>query len=67
MFVYAVLEFAVEWIPGVKKKKQKLSSVQKTACITAIANKEMIIVFCISGVLCRPTSVCCSIEIVSSA
>ena len=49
------------------KIKQKLSSLQKTACITAIADKEMIIVFCISGVLCHPTSICCSIDVVSSA
>ena len=31
--------------------KQKLSSVQKITCVTAITNKEIINVFCVSGVL----------------
>ena len=32
--------------------KQKPSSVQKITCVTAIANKRTISVFCVSGVLC---------------
>ena len=32
--------------------KQKLSSNEKFACITAIADKKIISVFCVSGVLC---------------
>ena len=36
------------------KIKQKLSLVQKITCITAIANKKIISVFYVSGVLFSP-------------
>ena len=35
--------------------KQKLSSVQKIPCITAIADKKILSTFCISEVLCCTT------------
>ena len=34
--------------------KQTLSSVQKNPCITVIADKKIISLFCLSGVLCSP-------------
>ena len=34
--------------------KQKLSSVQKITHVTAIADKKIISVFCVSGILCSP-------------
>ena len=45
-----LFEFAVEWIPATRIK-QKLSSVQKITRIIAIADKKIISVFCVSGVL----------------
>ena len=35
-----------------KPEIKVLSSVQKLTCITAIADKKIISVFCVSGVLC---------------
>ena len=32
--------------------KQKLSSFKKNTCVTAIADKKIISMFCVSGVLC---------------
>ena len=51
VFVYKLFEFAVEWIPAIKKK-QKLSSVQKITCITAIDDKKITSAFYVSGALC---------------
>ena len=53
IFVYKLLEFAVEWI-SITRIKQELSSVQKIICIITITDKKMISVFCVSGVLCFP-------------
>ena len=53
LLVYKLFEFAVEWFQQ-SEIKQKLSLVQKITCITAIANKKIISVFCVSGVLCSP-------------
>ena len=40
--------------------KQKLSSVHKITSITAIADKKVISVFCVSGGTVLTTSACCS-------
>ena len=34
--------------------QKKVSPVQKITCITAIADKKIISVFCVTGVLCSP-------------
>ena len=52
-------EFAVEWIPEIRYKAE-LSSVQKITSITAIADKKVISVFCVSEGIALSTSVCCS-------
>ena len=57
--MYKLFEFAVEWIPAIRNKAE-LSSVQKITCITAMADKKIISVFCVSGGIVLPTSVCCS-------
>ena len=54
LLIHKLFEFAVEWIPGSRSNSQKLSSVQKLTCITAIADKKIIRVFCMSGILCSP-------------
>ena len=46
--MYKLFEFAVEWIPAIKNKAE-VSSVQKITCITAMADKKIISVFCVSG------------------
>ena len=46
MLVYKLYAFAVECIPAVRNKTE-LSSVQKITCITAIADKKIINVFCV--------------------
>ena len=48
--VYKLFESAAEWIPAIRNKAD-LSSVQKFNCVTAIADKEIISIFCLSGVL----------------
>ena len=47
--------------------KQKLSSVQKVICITAIADKKTISAFLVSASVVLPTSVCCSIKCLVSS
>ena len=46
--MYKLFEFAVEWIPAIKNKAE-VSSVQKITCITAMADKKIISVFCVPG------------------
>ena len=56
LLVYKLFEFAIERIPLIKNKAE-LSSVQKIPCITPIADKKILSVLCVSGVLCfRPES-----------
>ena len=52
--MYKLFEFAVEWIPAIRNKAE-LSSVQKITCITAMADKKIISVFCVSGGIVLPT------------
>ena len=52
--MYKLFEFAVEWIPAIRNKAE-LSSVQKITFITAIADKKIISVFCVSGGIVLPT------------
>ena len=42
--MYKLFEFAVEWIPAIRNKAE-LSSVQKIACITAMADKKTCLYF----------------------
>ena len=51
--MYKIFEFAVEWIPAIRNKAEIIFS-SKITCITAIADKKIISVFCVSGVLCCP-------------
>ena len=48
--VYQLFESAAECVPAITNKAD-LSSVQKITCVTAIADKEIISIFCLSGVL----------------
>ena len=52
LLVYKLSECAVEWIPTIRNKADKWSSVEKFTCITAIADKKIINVFFVTGVLC---------------
>ena len=52
--MYKLFEFAVEWIPAIRNKTES-SSVQKITCITGMADKKIIIVFCVSGGIVLPT------------
>ena len=53
LLVYKLSEFAVEWIAAIRMK-QKLSSVQKITCITAIADKKIGSILCVSRELYSP-------------
>ena len=48
--VYKLFEFAVEWIPAMGNKVEIIFT-----CITAIADKKIMSVFCVSEVLCSPS------------
>ena len=48
--VYKLFESAAEWTPAIRNKAD-LSSVQKITCVTAAADKEIVSIFCLSGVL----------------
>ena len=48
MLVGKLFEVAVEWIPANRNKAE--TSVQKITYITAISDKKIISVFCVSGV-----------------
>ena len=52
--MYKLFEFAVEWIPAIRNKAE-LPSVQKITCITAMADKKIISIFCVSGGIVLPT------------
>ena len=52
--MYKLFEFAAEWIPAIRNKAE-LSSVQKITCITSMADKKIISVFCVSGGIVLPT------------
>ena len=54
LLVYKLLSLQLNDFPELEKKKQKLSSVQKFTYTTAIADKIIISLFCISGLLCSP-------------
>ena len=58
LLVYRIFEFAVEFEFLQSEIKQKLSSVQKSTCIIAIADKNECIL-CVWGIA-LPTLVCCS-------
>ena len=45
--------------------KQKLSAVKKITWITAITDKKIISIFCVSGILYSPPHTCCSKQMVS--
>ena len=53
LLVYLLFEFAAEWFRAVRNKAE-LSPVLKITCITAIADKKIISVFCVSGILFSP-------------
>ena len=57
--MYTLFEFAFEWILAIRNKAE-LSSIQKITFITAIADKKLISVFCVSGGIVLATLVCCS-------
>ena len=46
--IYSFFEFALKWIPAIRKKAE-LSSIQKITFITATADKKIISVLCLSG------------------
>ena len=46
--------------------KEKLFSVQKVTCITVIADKKLICLFCASGVLCSPPQSAVQIKVSSA-
>ena len=54
MFVYKLSEFTVEWIPSVRNKAGTVLSSKSHLHITATADKKIMSVFCVSGVLCSP-------------
>ena len=60
--MYKLFEFVVEWIPAIRNKAE-LFSVQKITFITAIAEKKIISVFCVSEGIVLATSVCGSSQI----
>ena len=54
--VYKLFKFAVEYILLIRNKAE-LPSVQEITYITAMADKKIISVFCVSGGIVQPTSV----------
>ena len=52
--MYKLFEFAVEWIPAIRNKAE-LSSIQKITCMTVMATKKIISVFCVFGDIVLPT------------
>ena len=53
MLVYKFFQFAVEWILTIRNKAEIIFSL-KNHMHTGITDKELITVFCVSGVFCSP-------------
>ena len=54
LLVCKLFEFASEWVSTITNKAE-IISVKKITCNTAISDKKIVIVFCVSEALCSST------------